>query len=128
MMRVKLTSRGDFTKTETFMRRAAKKAVYANLEKYGEIGVRALSDATPVDTGKTAASWSYSISKAPGSISITWSNSNKDRRGVPIVVLIRYGHGLRGGGYVAGRDFISPAIRPVFDEIADSIWNEVTRE
>lgn len=122
---IKLTSRGDFKHTEAFLKAAAKQAILKNLDRYGQIGVDALSAATPVDTGKTAASWSYEIEQRNGTISISWKNSNENQ-GIPIVVLIRYGHGLKGGGYVQGRDFISPAMQPIFDEIADSVWREVT--
>ena len=122
---IKLTSRGDFKHTEQFFDTVSKKAILENLEHYGQVGVDALSAATPVDTGKTAASWSYRVEYGNGTVSIVWSNSNENQ-GIPIVVLIRYGHGVRGGGYASGLDLISPALAPVFPEIADSVWKAVT--
>jgi len=95
------------------------------LDKYGKIGVEALANATPVDTGETASSWNYSIEHGKNGASLTWNNSNINN-GVPIAIIIQYGHGTRGGGYVQGRDYINPAMRPVFDEIADRVWKEVT--
>lgn len=96
-----------------------------NIEAYAQKGVEALAAATPVDTGKTAASWSYEIQSKNDILTITWKNSN-EADGIPIVVLLYYGHGTPQGHYVKGRDFITPAIRPVFDEIADKVWKEVT--
>ena len=96
------------------------------LNKYGALGVTALSNATPADTGVTAHSWSYTIVDTPGYSSIRWHNSNV-RDGIPIVVLLQYGHGTGRGGFVQGRDFIMPAIRPLFDQITEEVWKEVTR-
>ena len=95
------------------------------LEKYGEEGVKALMAATPRDTGATANSWSYRIVKNKDSATITWTNSNTTESGIPIAVLIQYGHATGTGGYVQGRDFINPAMRPVFDKIAEDAWMEV---
>lgn len=89
------------------------------------MGVKALSEATPVLSGKTASSWGYQISKGHGSFSIHWTNSNIND-GVPIAVIIQYGHGTGWGGYVQGIDYINPALRPVFQDIADQVWKEVT--
>lgn len=94
------------------------------LNKYGQRGVEALSHATPVDTGKTAASWSYEIQESDNSIEIIWSNSNVNK-GLNIAILLQYGHGTRNGGYVVGRDYINPALQPLFDELADKAWEEV---
>lgn len=115
---------GSFKKTEA-MFKASKKSYKSILAKYGREGVRALSQATPKDTGVTAASWNYSIEEKNGSISIYWTNSNVVK-GVPIAIILQYGHGTRNGGYVKGRDYINPALRPVFDEMADKVWKEVT--
>lgn len=98
---------------------------FRNLEKYAQEGVAALSSATPVDSGLTAASWDYEIVKKKGAISIYWTNSNINA-GVPIAVILQYGHGTNNGGYVQGRDYINPAIRPIFDKIAENAWKEVT--
>lgn len=89
------------------------------------MGVDALSAATPVDTGKTAASWGYVITRTSDTATITWTNSNVNN-GVPIALILQYGHGTGTGGYVKGRDYIKPAIRPVFDELANELWKEVT--
>lgn len=102
--------------------------VRAVLIKYGELGVEALSEATPVDTGKTAASWYYKISKTNDGYVLSWHNSNRSGKGknsVPVVVVLRYGHVTRNGGYVAPNDFISPIVKELFDEIAKNLWTEV---
>lgn len=124
-MAIKFKHRGNFNNTERLFKRARKMDFFRNLEKYAREGVAALSSATPVDSGLTAASWDYEIVKKKGSISIYWTNSNTNA-GVPIAVILQYGHGTNNGGYVQGRDYINPAIRPVFDKIADNAWKEVT--
>lgn len=95
------------------------------LKKYGEQGVKALSEATPKDTGKTAASWSYKISNTSKGFKLDWTNSNTNQ-GVNIALIIQYGHGTSTGAYVQGRDYINPALKPIFDEIANAVWKEVT--
>lgn len=117
--------KGDFSKTEKFLNNISKKLYYRNLQKYAEQGVAALASATPVDSGTTANSWGYEIRQTKNSVSIYWTNSNVNK-GVPIAVIIQYGHGTRNGGYVQGRDYINPAMRPIFDKIAESVWKEVT--
>ena len=124
---IKIKQSGDFNNTERFFKRVQKMDFYKNLEKYARAGVAALASATPVDSGKTAASWGYEIKKGNGKISIYWTNSNINN-GVPIAVILQYGHGTNGGGYVQGRDYINPAIQPIFDEIAENAWKEVTSE
>lgn len=124
-MVIKFNHRGNFNNTERFFKRARKMDFFRNLEKYAQEGVAALSSATPVDSGLTAASWDYEIKKGNGKISIYWTNSNINN-GVPIAVILQYGHGTNGGGYVQGRDYINPAIRPIFDKIAENAWKEVT--
>lgn len=115
---------GDFKNTYAFLNRIIKLDFDASLKKYGEEGVEALKEVTPVRTGKTRDSWSYEIVKAPGKVSIFWTNSNI-QDGSNIAVILDYGHATKNGGYVKGRHFISPAIQPVFDKIADSAWKEV---
>lgn len=96
------------------------------LEKYGKMGVDALASATPVDSGKTAESWNYKITVYKKTIHLSWTNSNVNK-GVPIAIILYYGHGTGTGGYVQGRDYINPAIQPIFDEIKESIWEEVKK-
>jgi len=126
MPKIKISTSGDFKKTIKFLDNAAnsKQKYYKILKKYGEEGVRALSVATPVDTGKTARSWGYVIEDTGKSLVITWTNSNTNR-GISIVMLIQNGHGTRNGGYVQGKDFVNPAIKPIFDEIAEEIVKEI---
>ena len=116
---------GDFSKTENFLKKLTKNDIVSKLKKYGELGVQALANATPRDTGKTAESWTYRIVQTPRSIKLEWLNTNTTKDGIPIVIFIQYGHVTRSGGYVQGRDFINPAIRPIFDEIARNVWKEV---
>lgn len=123
---VKVKHRGNFKATEAFLKKMKRKDFAEILKQYGQKGVDALSAATPVDTGLTASSWSYEIEYGANASKIIWSNSNIVD-GVPIVLMLQYGHGTRNGGYVQGRDFINPAIRPILDEIAKSAWREVTR-
>ena len=117
--------KGNFQKTDNFLKKAKQGDYFRSLEKFAQEGVNALASATPIDSGKTAASWDYTISRSKGSVSITWTNSNIND-GVNIAVIVQYGHGTRNGGYVQGRDYINPAIRPVFDKIAENVWKEVT--
>lgn len=118
--------KGDYSKLTKFLERAKETVHMGNLDKYGREGVAALSSATPVDTGLTASSWSYEIEQGKGTVSITFNNSNI-QNGVPIAIILQYGHGTRNGGYVQGRDYINPAIQPVFDRIANDVWKEVTK-
>lgn len=118
--------RGDLSKTEKFLKNAGSTRIYDVLKRYGEEGVNALRAATPVDTGKTAASWSYSIEVTKSYVAIHWTNSNRVN-GVPIALVLQYGHATRNGGYVQGRDYINPAMKPVFDKIEDAVWREVTK-
>jgi hypothetical protein len=123
---IKFTHKGDFSKTKSFLEKAKNVVKLGELDKYGQAGVQALSAATPVDSGKTASSWYYEIERQNGKVSIVFSNSNVVN-GVPIAIILHYGHGTGTGGWVEGRDYINPAIRPVFDEIANSAWKEVTK-
>jgi len=105
-----------------------KRAYFQVLEKYGQIGVQALKAATPEKSGATAESWSYEIIQKPGYYSIQWLNTHTEEPGhIPIAALIQYGHGTKQGAWIAGRDYINPAMRPIFDQIASALWKEVTR-
>ena len=117
--------KGDFKKTIRFLNAISDFPIRKILEKYGRMGVNALSAATPVDTGKTAASWTYEIEISKDSYTITWLNTNVNNH-VNIALILQYGHATRNGGYVAGRDYINPALQPVFDQIAEEAWQEVT--
>ena len=123
---ITITSKGDLSKTYIFLKKISSQKFLNKIKEYGEKGVEALSNATPVDTGKTAASWGYKVVTTNNSITITWTNSNVVK-GVPIAIILQYGHGTRNGGWVEGRDYINPAIQPVFDEIKNEIWREVTK-
>ena len=118
--------KGDFSKLTRFLERAKHAVRLSDLDKYGQEGVQALASATPVDSGQTAASWYYKIEYKNGSASITFCNSHINA-GVPIAIILQYGHGTGTGGWVQGRDYINPAIRPVFDRIANDAWREVTK-
>lgn len=116
---------GSTDSTEAWLKKLASGSIFASLSKYGQEGVNALSAATPVDTSETANSWYYEILQDSTSWSIVWGN-NKIVDGRPIAVLLQYGHGTGTGGYVAGRDYINPALQPIFDQIADEAWKAVT--
>ena len=125
-MSYRLTSKGDWSKTTNWLKRLQNlKNADRVLDRYGREGVAALSAATPVDTGETASSWNYEIVHNGESVALIFTNNNKTVTGVPIAILLQYGHGNGNGGYVQGRDFINPAVRPIFDEIADRAWKEV---
>ncbi len=118
--------KGDFSKLTRFLERAKEVVRVGDLDKYGREGVAALASATPVDTGLTANSWRYEIEQKKGSVSISFYNTNI-QNGVPIAVILQYGHATRNGGWVQGRDYINPAIQPIFDKIANEAWREVTK-
>lgn len=120
-----LKNKGDFSKTTNFLKRITKLDYKSILSKYGKMGVDALAKATPIDTGLTASSWSYEIVEDDGGATIYWKNSNVVK-GVPIAVILQYGHGTGTGGYVEGIDYINPALRSIFEGIADDAWKEVT--
>lgn len=125
MKTIRFIHKGDLSASMNFLKGLENRGFLKHLDFYGRKGVAALSAATPVDTGKTAASWNYEIHYSKGGVSIVWTNSNVNK-GENIAILIQYGHGTRNGGFVQGRDYINPALRPIFDEIADSAWKEVT--
>jgi hypothetical protein len=122
MIRAQIT--GSTDKTEKFLKRAATLDLSNLLDKYGKAGVAALAAATPVDQGTTAAAWTYSIVRSRGTASIIWENTHVVD-GRPIAILLQYGHGTRNGGYVQGRDYINPALKPIFDKMADEAWKAV---
>ena len=122
---IRVTCKGNHEKTKRFFKRAINGALIQKLNKYGEEGVIALSKNTPIDTGRTAASWQYQVTRSKSSYQIHWSNTNVNH-GVNIALILQMGHGTRNGGYVKGIDYINPAMRPVFDRIADEAWKEVT--
>ena len=123
---ISFRQKGDFSKLTSFLEKAKESVKIGDLDKYGREGVAALSSATPIDSGKTANSWSYQITNKNGSVTISFNNSNI-QNGVPIAIILQYGHGTKNGGWVQGRDYINPAIQPVFDEIVDKAWREVTK-
>lgn len=119
--------RGSFSHVERFLKRVKKMRIEHILNEYGQLGVEALANNTPKDSGKTASSWGYTIEVTDTGSSITWTNSNVNK-GVNIAVILQYGHGTGTGGYVEGRDYINPAMQPIFDKIADESWKEVTKK
>ena len=122
---IKFSTTGDWSRTNSFLERCLNIAGLGELDRYGRYGVDVLKAATPKDSGETADSWYYQIVRTRGGTRIEWLNSSMNE-GIPIVILLQYGHGLRQGGYVEGIDFINPALRPVFDQIADAAWKELT--
>ena len=123
---ISFRQKGDFSKLNRFLERAKEAARVSILDKYGREGVAALASATPKDTGETANSWYYEIKHENGSATISFCNSNINQ-GVPIAIILQYGHGTGTGGWVEGRDYINPAIQPVFDRIVNDAWKEVTK-
>ena len=118
--------KGDFSKLNRYLERAKNAIRLGDLDKYGREGVAALSSATPVDSGLTATSWNYEITRNKNGASISFTNSNI-QNGIPIAIIIQYGHGTGTGGWVQGRDYINPAVQPIFDKIAENAWKEVTK-
>ena len=123
---ISFRQKGDFSKLNRYLERVKEAANFGILDKYGREGVAALASATPVESGKTASSWYYEITRQNGSVSIEFYNSNVNK-GVPIAIILQYGHGTGTGGWVEGRDYINPVVRPLFDKIAEEAWKEVTK-
>lgn len=123
---IRFRQKGDFSKLTRFLERAKEAVKIGDLDKYGREGVAALSSMTPIDSGETAKSWYYKIENQNGRARILFCNSNIND-GVPIAIILQYGHGTRNGGWVEGRDYINPAIQPIFDKIADNAWREVIK-
>ena len=119
---------GSFARSQAFLQRMHNREQFKVLSKHGETGVAALAAATPKDSSKTAGSWYYEIVDRPGYFAIHWYNSNVEEPGrLPIAAIIQYGHATRGGGWIDGRDYINPAMRPIFDQTAADMWREVTK-
>ena len=123
---INIRQKGDFKNLSSFLEKAKEKLNLGLLDKYGREGVAALQAATPKDTGKTSDSWYYKIERKNGSVSLTFHNSNQNK-GVPIAIILQYGHATGNGGYVEGVDYINPALRPIFDKIAEEAWKEVKK-
>lgn len=121
-----IETKGSFKNTQDHLNKMLRGDIYSDLAKFGEVGVAALSKATPEETGLTAISWGYRIVKDQTHVGIEWYNTHKDSSGTPIAILIQYGHATGTGGYVQGRDFINPAMRPVFDQINEAIRKRVS--
>lgn len=122
---MEIRSRGNFNNLQRWLNKVSGKSYLNILDQAGQRGVQALSSSTPNDSGITANSWKYSVEKGGGTTSIVWSNTNINE-GVNIAIILQYGHGTGTGGYVRGRDYINPAIQPIFDSIAEDVWKEVT--
>lgn len=122
---IRINHKGNFKNIEKFLKQKPSKLINDILNKYGQEGVNALSSATPIDSGETARAWSYEIQNTKGHATITWNNSNVVS-GVNIAIILQYGHATGNGGYVQGRDYINPAMRPVMDKILENLWKEVT--
>lgn len=123
---VTFRQKGDFSRLTKFLERAKEVVHLGDLDQYGRAGVAALASATPVDTGETARSWRYEITNKDGVVRISFLNSNI-QNGVPIAIILQYGHGTGTGGWVEGRDYINPAIQPIFDQILNDVRREVKR-
>ena len=123
---ISFRQKGDFSKLTKFLERAKETVYLGDLNKYGRQGVAALASATPIDSGETASSWYYEIENNKESATITFYNSNI-QNGVSIAIILQYGHGTRNGGWVEGRDYINPAVQPIFDKIVDDAWREVNK-
>lgn len=125
-MKIKIEQRGDFDNTRNFLKKMKLDRLYEKLEGYAQEGVIALAAATPIDSGLTAASWGYRIIRQTDVWAIEWINTNINN-GVPIAIILQYGHGTGTGGYVQGRDYINPAIQPIFEAIAENVWKEISK-
>lgn len=123
---IRFKHRGNFNKLQKFFFRMTNRDYLTILSEYGRKGVEALASSTPVDTGKTADSWEYTIETSSNRTTISWSNSNENQ-GYNIALMLQYGHGTKNGGYVKGIDYINPAIKPIFEAMASELWKEVTR-
>lgn len=122
---INVTTSGSFNKTESFLKAMGKLDIMSILEKHGQAGVTALSTATPIESGRTAAAWGYKVTRKGNNYTITWTNSDIEN-GFPVAIMLQYGYGTGTGGYVHGRDYINPAIKPIFDQIEDAVRRVVT--
>lgn len=125
-MMIEVKQKGDFKNLTSFLEKAKEKINLGILDKYGRMGVAALQSATPKDSGKTSESWYYKINRENGTISLSFHNSNENQ-GVPIAIILQYGHATGNGGYVEGIDYINPAIQPIFTQLAEEVWKEVDK-
>jgi hypothetical protein len=123
---ITINHKGNFNKTEKFFKGVVTPDYMGVLEKYAREGVTALASATPIDSGETRNSWDFKIDVTNNSTIITWTNSHVDD-GVPIAIILQYGHATRNGGYVQGQDYINPALKPIFDKMVRDVWREVTK-
>lgn len=123
---IKVTSKGNWNQTTAYLNRILSGEHLKALEKFGPVGVSALASATPKESSLTANSWTYEVESRAGFYKMSWLNNNI-HEGANVAILIQFGHGVRGGGYVQGRDFINPAMRPIFDQMAEEMWKAVTR-
>ena len=124
-MNISFRQKGDFSKLTNYLEKVKEKARIGILDKYGREGVSALASATPIDSGETANAWYYTVERSKTSARIIFANRNHEN-GFPVAIMLQYGHGTGTGGWVEGRDYINPAIQPVFDKIAEAAWREVT--
>lgn len=125
-MGITFESSGSFEKTRRRLQKMSNRSIFNALNKYGAKGVAALAAATPKESGETAAAWSYEVKITGTTAEISWKNSHKTATGTPVAIMLQFGHGTGTGGYVAGRDFINPAIKPIFDQISNDVWKAVT--
>ena len=123
---ISVTTKGDFRNFDKFVKHMSRRDYLKIVEKYARLGVDALSKATPIDTGETASKWDYEIHVTKGKTKIVWTNDNVTKDGTPIPILLQFGHATKNGGFVEGIDFINPALAPVFNELRDKVWKEVT--
>lgn len=123
---ISFRQKGDFSKLSSYLERMKELSHKGILDKYGRMGVEALASATPLESGETARSWSYKIERRRGSTAIVFYNAHV-HDGVPIAIILQYGHATRNGGWVEGRDYINPAIQPIFDKLVAELWREVTK-
>lgn len=123
---IRFKQKGDFKKLNNYLEKIKESINIGTLDKYGRLGVEALQRATPKDTGETASSWRYEIVHTKNGVRLQFLNSSQNQ-GIPIAILLQYGHGTRNGGWVEGTDYINPALKPVFDQLLNSIWEEVKR-
>lgn len=123
-MRISISNSGSFNKTDKFLKKMSENSIYSVLQKYGEIGVAELAAATPIDSGRTSSAWDYRVIIERTNARVQWYNNNENQ-GFSVAIGLQYGHGTGTGGYVIGRDYINPTMRPIFDKIADQVWNEI---
>ena len=123
-MRISISNSGSFNKTDKFLKKMSENSIYSVLQKYGEIGVAELAAATPIHSGRTSNAWDYRVIIDRTNARVQWYNNNENQ-GFSVAIGLQYGHGTGTGGYVIGRDYINPTMRPIFDTIADQVWNEI---